>query len=133
MKSYGENHLCDIKDAAAIYFNVESNIDTEIEKKILSEGLSAFNHNLLVNVQLVKQFSVWLNNNHILNKDINYTESERALEWEDGGYAFHLVETPAKLFMLGQALHNCVGGYIKRILASECLIFYGAKNGEIRF
>jgi len=132
VKSYGENHLCDIKDAAAIYFNVKSNIDAEIEKKILSEGLSAFNHNLLVNVQLVKQFSVWLKNNHILNKDIDYTESERALEWEDGGYAFRLVETPAKLFMLGQVLHNCVGGYIKRILSRQCLILYGAKNGEIR-
>ena len=132
VKSYGENHLCDIKDAAAIYFNVKSNIDAEIEKKILSEGLSAFNHNLLVNVQLVKQFSVWLKNNHILNKDIDYTESERALEWEEGGYAFRLVETPAKLFMLGQVLHNCVGGYIKRILSRQCLILYGAKNGEIR-
>ena len=132
VRSYDENHRSDIKDAASVYFNVKSNIDVEIEKKILSEGLSAYNHNLLSNVQLVKQFSHWLESNNVLNKDIEYTDKERALEADVNGYSFRLVETPAKLFMLGKVLHNCVGNYIKRILSRSCLIVYGAKDGDIR-
>ena len=129
VKSY--SHISDIIDAADIYFRVKRNIDTVIDKKIMTEGLSEYNHNLLVNVELVQKYRNWLIYNGKINSPFDYTNKEKRLECAVDGYAFRLVESPMKLFMLGQILHNCVGNYYQRIKDRACLIVYAMKDGQI--
>lgn len=131
VRSYPKEHISDIYDAAEIFFRVRNNIDTVIEKKILDEGLTKYNHQLLVNVELVYKYRQWLEMNGGANKPIEYTRAEKRLECAINGYSFRLVESPMKLFMIGQILHNCVGTYLHKILAHYCIIVYAMKNGAI--
>ena len=130
IRSYSKGHEADINDAAEIYFLLRRFMDNDTKKKILREGFSCYNHDLLVNIQRTKSYQIWLSNQHLEDKPIIYKDEERWLEDVINDYDFHLVRTPSELFMTGEKLHNCVGSYMRRISKRNCLIVIVENGGE---
>lgn len=52
------------------------------------------------------------------------------LEGHVAGYDFITPKTSHELIDLGEALHNCVGGYKKRVAEGKCAIVAAVKNGR---
>lgn len=128
LESYGKNKK-DINDAAFMFFSLTDFLSDEEKNKILKEGLSLYNHNLLSNIGFRCREKICIRNG---SANIEYTDKEKELEANIYGYEFRLAENPLKIYHLGEVLNNCVGSYVKKIQKKKCLIVYAQKNGVER-
>ena len=129
----------DIKDAARIFWDL---FDTGLLSKenydfIEKEGLSRYVHDMLSNLSKRSRTDLLLEKYHMTRESpFEYTEEEKSLEDDisekSGDYVFRLAETPKKLFLLGDTLHNCVGTYLKSVLSKECTIVYAMRGEKYR-
>jgi len=119
----------DIFDVAYMFFENHQYLSDEEKQKIVKEGFTLYNHNLLVNVMNNHQNALI---DEKYKKGFEYTKKEKSLEGTFNGFEFKLPEKPSKLLELGQTLHNCVGGYIERVFKKSCLIVYATKDNKNR-
>ena len=105
----------------------EEHLPQNVIAKIRKEGFTDYNHNLLMRIynQLQPREECFE------NKDITYTEEERSLEWENGGYKFCLPEDTSRLVDIGSNMNICVGHlYRDKAVKKECTIVYATKGEE---
>ena len=105
----------------------EEYLPQNVIAKIRKEGFTDYNHNLLMRTynQLHSREECFE------NKDITYTDEERSLEWENGGYKFCLPEDTSRLVDIGSNMNICVGHlYRDKAVKKECTIVYATKGEE---
>ncbi len=100
----------------------------DVIAKIGKEGFTEYNHNLLMRICRVAQP---VEEEHFENKDINYSEEEKSLEWENEGYKFCLPEDTNRLVDIGSKMNICVGHlYRDKAVNKQCTIVYAKKADE---
>lgn len=106
----------------------ENLLPEDIIKKVGKEGFTGYNHNLLMRLyrdthpEPEEQYE---------NKEITYSEEEKQLEWENGGYKFCLPEDTKRLVDIGSRMNICVGHlYRDKAVDKECTIVYAVKNNQ---
>lgn len=98
-------------------------ISEEIKSKILYEGFTKYNHDILSKaVTRVKDTNI----------EFKYTKEQMALEDDVMGYKFRLPENSENLKALGDEMNNCVAGYRGRILSKASTIVYAEKDSKKR-
>ena len=105
----------------------EENLPQNVIAKIRKEGFTAYNHNLLMRIYN----QLHPNEEKFENKNITYTDEEKSLEWENGGYKFCLPEDTKRLVDIGSYMNICVGHlYRDKAVNKECTIVYAIKDKE---
>ena len=111
-----------------ILLNEGGNLTQNVIDKIGKEGFTEYNHNLLMRIFRETQPS---EEEHFENKDISYSDEEKSLEWENGGYKFCLPEDTNRLVDIGSKMNICVGHlYRDKAVNKECTIVYAKKADE---
>ena len=111
-----------------ILLNEGGNLTQNVIDKIGNEGFTAYNHNLLMRIFRETQPA---EEEHFENKDISYSDEEKSLEWENGGYKFCLPEDTNRLVDIGSKMNICVGHlYRDKAVNKECTIIYAKKADE---
>lgn len=108
--------------------NEGGNLTQNVIDKIGNEGFTEYNHNLLMRILRETQPA---EEEHFENKDITYSDEEKSLEWENGGYKFCLPEDTNRLVDIGSKMNICVGHlYRDKAVNKECTIVYAKKADE---
>ena len=105
----------------------EESLPQNVIAKIRKEGFTAYNHNFLMRIynQLHPK------EEKFENKNITYTDEEKGLEWENGGYKFCLPEDTKRLVDIGSYMNICVGHlYPDKAVNKKCTIVYAKKDEE---
>ena len=110
----------DFKDCIEMFFYYYSLIDEEFVTKILEEGFTAYNHDVLAKIS--RQADV-------KNQKIHFTAQEKKFNCKVKGYSFCLLKTTDEIKWLGFIFKNCVASYAKNALRKKCTIIY-AKKGD---
>lgn len=111
-----------------ILLNEVGNLTQNVIDKIGKEGFSEYNHNLLMRIFLETHPA---EEEHFENEDITYSDEEKSLEWENGGYKFCLPENTNRLVDIGSKMNICVGHlYRDKAVNKECTIVYAKKADE---
>lgn len=111
-----------------ILLNEGGNLTQNVIDKIGNEGFTAYNHNLLMRIFRETQPA---EEEHFENKNISYSDEEKSLEWENGGYKFCLPEDTNRLVDIGSKMNICVGHlYRDKAVNKECTIVYAKKADE---
>ena len=106
----------------------ENLLPEDIIKKVGKEGFTGYNHNLLM--RLYRDTHPEPEEQYV-NKEITYSEEEKQLEWENGGYKFCLPEDTKRLVDIGSRMNICVGHlYRDKAVDKECTIVYAVKNNQ---
>ena len=111
-----------------ILLNEGGNLTQNVIDKIGNEGFTAYNHNLLMRIFRETQPA---EEEHFENKNISYSDEEKSLEWENGGYKFCLPEDTNRLVDIGSKMNICVGHlYRDKAVNKECTIVFAKKADE---
>ena len=111
-----------------ILLNEGGNLTQNVIDKIGKEGFTEYNHNLLMRIWWDLQPS---EGEMFENKVITYSDEEKNLEWENGGYKFCLPEDTNRLIDIGSKMNICVGHlYRDKAVNKECTIVYAKKADE---
>lgn len=103
----------------------ENAVSTDIIKKIVDEGFTKYNHDMLMNL--------WneLHPDGIENIKIQYSEKERKLEYESNGFKFKLPNDTRKLLEIGAKMNICVGHlYREKAAKKQCTIIYVKRDSK---
>lgn len=106
----------------------ENAVSTDIINKIVNEGFTKYNHDMLMNLwnELhpggIKDF---------VNIEIKYSEKERKLEFETDGFQFKLPNDTRKLVEIGAKMNICVGHlYREKAAKKQCTIVYVERDSK---
>lgn len=101
------------RDTAKMFQEYYTLLSVEERNKIIREGLTRENHDLLV------KFA-----NRIKDKNIEFAHSEmtKKVEMSVGDYFFKLISDSDSLHELGRAMYNCVYSYRMSVLNKKCVI-----------
>ena len=106
----------------------ENAVSTDIIKKIVNEGFTKYNHDMLMNLwkelhpRGIKDF---------VNIEIKYSEAEKRLEYEYDGFQFKLPNDTRKLVEIGAKMNICVGHlYREKAAKKQCTIVYVERDSK---
>lgn len=106
----------------------ENAVSTDIIKKIVNEGFTKYNHDMLMNLwkelhpRGIKDF---------VNIEIEYSEAEKKLEYEYDGLQFKLPNDTRKLLDIGAKMNICVGHlYREKAAKKQCTIVYVERDSK---
>lgn len=106
----------------------ENALSTDIIKKVISEGFTKYNHDMLMNLwnelhpRGIKDFE---------NIEIQYSEAEKKLEYEYDGFQFKLPRDTRKLVEIGAKMNICVGHlYREKTAKKQCTIVYVERDSQ---
>ena len=106
----------------------ENAVSTDIINKIVNEGFTKYNHDMLMNLwnelhpSGIKDF---------VNIEIKYSEKERKLEFETDGFQFKLPNDTRKLVEIGAKMNICVGHlYREKAAKKQCTIVYVERDSK---
>ena len=105
----------------------EEALSTEIVNKIIKEGFTKYNHDMLM--------KIWneIHSYGIMDYKIEYSASERKLEFESKGFKFCLPDDTRKLVDIGAKMNICVGHlYCDKALKKQCTIVYVERDSEYK-
>ena len=105
----------------------EDALSTEIINKIIKEGFTKYNHDMLMHI--------WneIHPDGIMDFKIEYSVSERKLEFESKGFNFCLPEDTRKLVDIGAKMNICVGHlYREMAVKKQCTIVYVERDSEYK-
>ncbi|MCR5126052.1 MAG: PcfJ domain-containing protein [Treponema sp.] len=129
--SYDIHSRNDIADAARIYFGLRNTIDAETDSRIMRDGLSRYNHDLLVHIANEERLRLDAERARLLSIPVEYSDEELLLERDAGGLNFRIEKIPAGLTDVGGIMHNCVGTYADRVISKQCIIVTARRKGEL--
>ena len=100
-------------DTANMFQEYYTQLSVEERNKIVREGLTMENHDLLV------KFANRIKDNNI---EFAHSEMTKKVEMSVGDYFFKLISDSDSLHELGRAMHNCVYSYRMNVLNKKCVI-----------
>lgn len=117
--NYAKRLLLDEEDWEACPVKVPKELISDLFKN----GLTRNNHTALMQIDYMTTHT---------NITFRYQKKQLDLEDEIDGYKFRLPKDSLQLYEIGQALHNCVGGYADKVRHGLCTIVYAEKDGAYR-